>query len=574
MKLTKLIFKNFKIILRSQVSSLIIIFGPLLIMLLAGFAFNNNASFELNVGLFFGEKNDLTQRFADSLGNEFQIYEYTSEQQCIDDVSNLKIHSCLVFPANFELAEGNQNVINIHVDNSKVNIVDLIQNTLNKVISVESSEISSDLTQVLIVSINDVSTKLDTWKTSNIATIKKDQQTLITSLQSGKEDLANLDVSTDSDKGQLQKLRDQHNALVTELNYAHDDYDLAVTLTQQVIDDLDNSNSSSLADDAQTELDTIIETAYEHSNSSEETVDAMVVAVDSMATLVNDLKSKVQATQTLKKDFTKQFDQNVAAINQINDKLTALTNDFDAVNNKLRNIQIKDATSIVSPVTSAVVPVVTNATKLNYIFPSLMMLVLMFVCVMLSATIVVVEKLSPAKFRLFTTPTSDIVFITSNFFTVLIVGAFQVVLMLLLAFYVFHIDILANIANTAVILLISSIIFTLLGMCLGYMFSNEQTTILGAISLGSAFLLVSDLILPLESIPQDLRVVIAQTPFVLATELLRRTLLFGANLKELGVDLFMAIIYCVSLFAFIVIAHKLLKVIFLFNNTKKAKKKA
>ena len=54
MKVFKVTAKNLKLLMRSKTSMLVVVFGPLLIMLLIGFAFNNNTISKPAVFIFFG----------------------------------------------------------------------------------------------------------------------------------------------------------------------------------------------------------------------------------------------------------------------------------------------------------------------------------------------------------------------------------------------------------------------------------------------------------------------------------------------------------------------------------------
>jgi hypothetical protein len=86
MKVFKVTRKNLKILMRSKTSMLVVVFGPLLIMLLVGFAFNNNTVSKLTVGYYANQKTNLTNSFIDALtsNNNFVIIQYNSDSQCID----------------------------------------------------------------------------------------------------------------------------------------------------------------------------------------------------------------------------------------------------------------------------------------------------------------------------------------------------------------------------------------------------------------------------------------------------------------------------------------------------------
>ena len=58
--LLNIIGKNFKILIRSKLSALIILLAPLLIVFLVGMAFNSSELYGINVGTYSPSENELT----------------------------------------------------------------------------------------------------------------------------------------------------------------------------------------------------------------------------------------------------------------------------------------------------------------------------------------------------------------------------------------------------------------------------------------------------------------------------------------------------------------------------------
>ncbi|MFT4312003.1 MAG: ABC transporter permease [Candidatus Woesearchaeota archaeon] len=565
MKLLRLIAKHLKTILRSKISALIIIFGPLFIMLLAGFAYNNDQTFDLRVGVIIENKTPLYERFVESLSQEFVVQSYEQKHVCVEDVRNLRLHSCLEFSSNFTLEQSRTNYIFVHVDNSKVNIVDLIQNSLNRVIRDQTAEISSELTSVLLVSIDDVSEKLLEWEEYVKTTLLLEHDGLIDSLDDATDQLGDLNFSTDT-PNVISSLTGARSNVNNILNSYKNDY-------TKTLDDIENELDAMSGETDTSQAMDLIEQAREkittHENTTTQRINQLNAAISLTEDAFSDLQEKVRDAGKLQQSFTSRFGQLQDDVESIKTNLLTLAADFAQVNAALQGIEITDATSIVRPVEQQVQPVITTENRLNYIFPSLVILVIMFVSLMLGSTIVVIEKVSPAKFRIFATPTSDYIFILSIFFTTILVAVLQMLLLLSLGYFLFEIDVLSNIGTTLTILLLAATIFTSIGMIIGYIFSNEQTTILAAISLGSAFILVSDFILPLESVPSDFRGILEFTPFILLSTLLRRSVLFDAQFAEIVTPILAATIYAFSLLIVIIVAHKLLKFIYILNTTRR-----
>ena len=96
MKTGKIIRKNIKLLLRSRVSTLVLIFGPLLVILLVGISFSTN-SFNLNMGIYSDKYSNLSNSFVDKLSQEgYKVTKYNSETQCISSVKEGQTHACIV----------------------------------------------------------------------------------------------------------------------------------------------------------------------------------------------------------------------------------------------------------------------------------------------------------------------------------------------------------------------------------------------------------------------------------------------------------------------------------------------
>ena len=105
-------------------------------------------------------------------------------------------------------------------------------------------------------------------------------------------------------------------------------------------------------------------------------------------------------------------------------------------------------------------------------------------------------------------------------------------------------------------LLLVTTLFTFVGMIIGYWFTSEETATLAAISIGSIFLFLSNVILPLESMPAYIRNIAQFNPFVLGERLLRKTIFFGAQFSELVFELQWLGIYAAVIFILIWVSQK------------------
>lgn len=107
--LYKLIVKNFKLLIRSRASALIVVFGPLLIIFLVGIAFDNTNTYSINIGVYSGSYSEDTNSFIDELSkSEFKVIRTDSEEMCLESIKRGKLHTCIIFPDDLDVKKPNR----------------------------------------------------------------------------------------------------------------------------------------------------------------------------------------------------------------------------------------------------------------------------------------------------------------------------------------------------------------------------------------------------------------------------------------------------------------------------------
>ena len=95
-KVTTIIGKNLKEMRRSKLSSLIIIIGPILIILLAGFVFSTDSLQGIKLAIHDGSDtvlgDNLIQKFKEK---SFEVNEMSTLESCITSVKTGKNHLCI-----------------------------------------------------------------------------------------------------------------------------------------------------------------------------------------------------------------------------------------------------------------------------------------------------------------------------------------------------------------------------------------------------------------------------------------------------------------------------------------------
>ncbi|MBW2977459.1 ABC transporter permease [Candidatus Woesearchaeota archaeon] len=543
--LFKIIQKNFKLLIRSKSSALIIILGPLLVIFLVGIAFDNVSKYSLNIGTYSGKYNDLTESFIKKMQEkEFKVQKFDSEESCVESIKYGKIHTCIVFPPNMQIESTKTNEITFHIDNSKINLVWMILDTLSSKLTERSSELSMDLTTNLLNKVELTRTELFTDRPiiTNLQTENKEITSKINTLNQNTNSMSSLKQRTSTFK----------NFLTNKVNSIEEN----ILSVEESIDSLDNfSDKNKVEDDIEDIKTTILGLKSQIENNEG---DYAIITKT-----INEIESSLKSTVSLVK----------SKLSQSSSKITQIKSSLDKIYSALEEIKINNAATIVNPITTNIKPVISEKSYLGYMFPALIVLVVMFISILLSTTLVMMEKHSPAYFRNFITPTRNITFILGTYFTNILIVTVQLIIIIAISLIFFKSQILSTLPVAALLLLLTTSFFTFAGMLVGNIFTSEETATLASISLGSIFLFLSNVILPIESMPEYIRNIAKFNPFVIAENLLKKTILFQSKLSALANDIYLLLGYSAALFILVLLIQSFARKHLLFAMVKHKKKK-
>ncbi len=478
MKILSIIQKNLKLLLRSKTSALIVILGPLLVILLVAASFNTGSLYGIKIGVFANSYSTLTEEVITQMEDDsFLVEKAESEELCKEGIKIGQYHVCAIFPDNMNVnTQGN---IRFFVDYSRVNLVYIILESVSDKISTKSGEISEELTNVLLGSITTVESQLS------------GKETLLSNLIA---DNGNTKIEMSNIEGNIANINIAYNS--ANFNY-----------TEKVKDDLKECNAS---------LDNLNVLILEI-NAVKENLNNAKTAVDASLSSISVVKGKLDTNK--------------------ND-LSSLQSSISTIQSSLSGIKVRDAENIVSPITTSIEPVTSEkGTHLNHLFPTLLVLVVMFICVLLSSTVVIREKTTSVFFRNSISPTGNATFIIGHYLTNLVIVSLQLTIILAVSSYFFKSEILGVLGWLAIGLLVVCTMFIFLGMLIGYLFRSEETSTLAAISVSAIFLFFSNTVLPIESLPTAIVRIVKYNPFILGETVIRKLIIFKLGIMDVWIDL-------------------------------------
>ena len=248
-------------------------------------------------------------------------------------------------------------------------------------------------------------------------------------------------------------------------------------------------------------------------------------------------QKKVDELKEAKSDLSSRFVNIDNEINSNMDYFYRLNSTVFDIKKNLNSVNYISPESIINPIKTEIKPVSLNKKTIEYLFPSLIVLVVVFISILLSSTLIMKEKSSKAYFRNLITPVNNFIFIFGIYLTSLVITLVQVIIIFTIAFFLFSINVFTNFHITIFLLILMISIFTLIGMIIGNIFRSEETTTISAIIISCIFLLFSNIILPIEKMSPNIASFAKINPFVVSELLLKRSIIFSSGLTSMFGDL-------------------------------------
>lgn len=564
--------KNFKLILRSKASAIIMLLGPVILMFAIGFAFNFEGEERINIGYFEEEKNNLTKEFIEQLDSqEYSVSQIERIEECKYLISKGQLHICIIFPEDFRIEEGKVNTIDFLVDNSQVNIFMSAVSSIEKRFNQKARELTTGMTQDLLERLDYTIGELSN-KTRIVSELKEENRDITTKIGELENEISSIDVSFDAEEAELENV-EGFDTKFTDIVFSAQE---AIDDTNEIFDDIEGavSNIENITEEDIQEIDSMIDDSrddldeLEHKINSEgyASRDDFRESIEDVMDNLNKLEERFDSSQ-IKKESSLDY---VTELEEKNEqslhKIKSIEDTFNAIVTHLDETEITDVKSIVQPVEKNVKPILTEEGQLNFYFPYLVILITMFVGTLLASNLVYMEKASKAYFRNFVTPIKDSTFLLGTYLTTLIMIIIQLTFVFLVFNLYFEREIADNFALTAIVIFTSASIFIFIGMFIGNLFNSNESNMLAAISVSSIMLFVSDLIYPLERMPETIaHLATVYNPFYIASDLIRKTMIHKVDFYGIQEEFYVLIITAVLLFGAVFILHKIMKKLFILE---------
>lgn len=505
----------------------------------------DNPELKLNIGVYERESSDLTLRYINSFNtSENNIITYETEDACIKSITDGITVLCAIFSEDFEIRDDAKNQLTFYVDESRINLADRLISSFSTTLGTESSDISEELAQQLL-------------RIIEVTSVKATESLAITianrvSIQKTKEEL----VATDKSVSGMDTATESINlrTLKSRASDIEKDYTELWTNAIKLYDSVrktDFANDSDVSD-AISKLNKTITTT-----DALRRIDDLSKAIDSLSGSIDRLQERLEKAGTVQSQVIKNIEETKKETNKISANTESLKEKQEEILSEISAFELRSARSITNPVNTLIESVSSTNTRLTYSFSYLLTLAILFVGIMLSSTIVFMEKDSKAYFRNFTTPTTQTYMTLINYLTAIFIIVQQTILILLIAHFTLSVPILTNLLVTSIILFLGITLFITIGLLIGVMSTTSEALTMSNLIIGSIFLFLSNLIIPLETLSPLISKIATFNPYVIVSEGIRKAMLFQANFSNLVFELTMLIIYIIILIIAMILIHKL-----------------
>lgn len=547
-----LIKKNIKTLFRQRTASLMIIFGPLLITLMTGLAFDNS-NYNLKVGIYSETASPIATSLFQSLSEEgFKMINYRTIGNCVETLKKSEINLCLHI---VQQNQGETADITFYVDYSRLNLVWQLLNVIDTQISSKSSELSMNFTAQVLESIETTKNELDKNKdtlvmlTTQNDEINKKIRAMVNILKASElnVNLTSLDnVSALLEENILLNTMAKLNEYSVELIEEYSD------TTDEVVTKLENS---AISEQDKQQIISRINQGRENIRLLNDKVKAMTgISRNELAELQDYIAKLSTDMEGVREEYYTLYGFKISSISNLEKLLSELDKNLitilsmqralNKINANYENLKITDPATALAPIKTTIKPVAAKKTRMHYVFPILLVLMIMFTGILLAPVLISAERDSPAAIRNMLTPVSRKTFIAAAFLSCFIILGVQMLLVAGISVFFLGLNILLGFPFSVISVMMIMAFFILTGMLLGYTIKTEGLSLLGGTLAGIFLIIFSDFVLPLESLPYFLAAVMKFNPIIISTVLLKKTLLFDLPLADIGFDLVFLLLAC------------------------------
>lgn len=538
MVLLTLIKTNLRRLASDRGGSLVVLFLPSLLFLLAGLAYESGDVGPIPISVYVASENGFSDGFLSSLGERgFRVEKAGDELDCAQNVKLQRARGCLTF--GYESPPN----ITFYVDYTNMHIASDIQESFNAAAGEYSDSFGQNYTVILADRLRAAKKEVDASRPVIVTfatqqdQVNKKLDAITGSLQDIKVELdpeIARSLSTKLNASNLVSLFRSINDLKTkvdsEISFAASNISRELDLS--AISETDKQRIKQVMYDVKERVRNANDAFQVTTQVTQKDLDAFKSSTDQIIKDIAYAKEQMDKLDSLKSDARKSIRSLQADMNANLLQLIMMQNALNKISTLSDDPILRQAGDIYNPLPISIRPIAGSAKDpLQALYPSMMVLLLLLTGLLLGSTMFMVDAHSPAKARNAMMPVGRFTYQFGLISSAMILLLCQGLVMLGLVVFFIGIKSWIFFVYGFGILSLVSLLACLLGMAVASWFDSEEASSLLCMGLVFLFFILSDMVLPIESMPSYLAYFTAFNPLIVAGGILKRLLIFNLDLS-------------------------------------------
>src|SRR3989344_4302185 len=560
MKFLYLLSRDIITFFRDYRNSILLVFMPVLIVLLLGMAFLNTQPSRIPIMVCDMEKGNLSKEIISFLEERETFRVLNIDQDCRENIyksiRSSAVRAGIIIPANIteDLDQGRIAEMVVIYDNTKP-IKDFVVFYMRLVSNEFSNQLTRDLINNSWAHLENTSVELGNLK-DDLNSYSHDLNNIIQNSKEVSKRMNELEENFSSSLLELPEISQELRNTVKNQNVTNDINSLknSVQKSSQSIDNLIAVTQAMYADPATAAyaaplLNNLTQLKQTLANAENDLDD-----VDSkLQNANNNLDSSLEKLENIQatnisielKNIITEMESNIEILDQTYDSVNSLTEKISFSKDIFDNLTNQDPRFVAEPVSFKNEEAFGELRFIDFLFPSIMIVILMMVSILIPATTLVRDRSSGLLQRILISPTSLKFLIVEKAVSNFSISLIQVPFILLIGVIFFGINItVANIIPIVLVSILTIFTFVFLGLVIACFSKTESTALLASMLFIIPMIFLSGIFIPVEFIPVFFRDITSILPLSLSSKLLQGAMLgtSTADLLSLTANLVLYII--------------------------------
>lgn len=541
MRLVALYLTHIKGFVRNWRSVVLLLALPLILISALFLSFNPSGLQTVSIGYVYEgdvslDKAVIRNAFADFA----RLSEYGSFDDCAGQLAAYREYACIV-------ARGTTPVtLTIHYDNTREPVIwEILERTKQTVAAIERSQ-STGVASDFLTRFRNAEQRLITYDNQLQSTDAALEQA-ITTLQLRVNELSsersNLDTTLTNLQNDIIQSRNDLSSARNDISAARTDALNAIYLVQNTISLIPSTNeTASLRSSALTQ-------AQQTANEVTEVTGDALDAINRAQTKLNDYEdalSRGRQTSARLTTLTNELTNAITSLRNYQTTIRSTRSELTAIRNDFAALKSVDASTLVEPVKIAQEPFyipktptdVPDALKdtdgfsfilLQTMFPSMLVLVLLFLSLLIGAFVTLQQINSTAYLRIRLAQRTFLLDSVAIFLGALTIVTLPAVVVLVLGAMIFQLPIIATFGVVFPLVALFIATFVLAGMLLAYIFRSESITLMVSTFFLVFIVFLTGILLPIERMHPFVSLVSHISSSTIFLETFKQVIFHGTN---------------------------------------------